>query len=175
MLVPALAVEAELFQARAHFGAGLAVLLRQTKAQSAIGVAELEALDQLGMHKPALLQIVERLRRLLQRVVIIADDLVQQRLVIGFEPDRRGQPARRRRRKRRWRVVAAGAVLQQFHGMAKAHALALHGPLNHVARRIAAKAMEEVLLGAHGQRRLVVLVEGAKPDQLLAVLLQGNS
>ena len=51
---PLLAVDAELFQPGADLRAVLAVLVRQAQAQRAVGVAELERVDQFRVIEAAL-------------------------------------------------------------------------------------------------------------------------
>jgi hypothetical protein len=60
--MPALAVNANLFQARADLGAGLAVFLGQAQAQGAVGVAKLEVSNQLRMVQTARPQVPEPAR-----------------------------------------------------------------------------------------------------------------
>ena len=66
-------------------------LVGQTKAERAVGHAELEVRDEFGMHEAARGQVGLRFARREQSLVVVADGLVQQRLVVGIEGDRRGQ------------------------------------------------------------------------------------
>ena len=91
VLAPGGAVQPQLREPAADRLAVLAVLLRQSKTERAIGVAEFEALDQFGMCKPAGLEIGLRLGALLEGLMVVVDDLVEQRLVVGVERHRRGQ------------------------------------------------------------------------------------
>ena len=91
MLVPALAVDAELLQPSALLRAGDAVLVRQAVTQRAVGEAQPELLDHLRRLQAALDEILLRLRRLLQRLVIVAHHDFQQPLVVRRVLDQRRQ------------------------------------------------------------------------------------
>lgn len=93
VLVAALAVQADLGQACADVGAGLAGLLGQPQAEGAVGQTQLEVRDQLGMVEPARHQVGAGLARGQQPLVVVVNRLVQQRLVVGIERHGRRQCA----------------------------------------------------------------------------------
>lgn len=95
MLVSRRPIEADPLQPGPYVRAGLAGLFREPQAQRAVGIAEPEPLDQLGVRQPPRRQILQRLRRLFERLVIIADHLIQQRRIVGIEGHRRRQSAHR--------------------------------------------------------------------------------
>ena len=82
MLVAALPQDAQLLQPAAHLRAGGAVLRRQAIAQRPVGEAQLEAVDDLRRLEAARGQILHRLRRLFQRLVVVVHDLQQQHAVV---------------------------------------------------------------------------------------------
>src|SRR5690606_19752699 len=66
---------------RVHFSARFAVLLRQPVSERSVREAEMKALDHLAGSKPSLLQVRERFRALLQRLVVIVHDLTHEHVV----------------------------------------------------------------------------------------------
>jgi transcriptional regulator with XRE-family HTH domain len=173
VLVAALADQAHLLQARPDVGTGLARFLRQPQPQRAVGHAQLEGGDQLRVRQAARGQVGQRLRAVLQSLVVVVEGLAQERPVIGIEGDRRRQGAHRRslglaRRSRRLRRVG----LEQLHGMAERHAARLHDPVDRPATDLAAEAVPQVLARTHHQARLAVIVEGAATQPVLARLLE---
>ena len=82
------AQDAEPLQPTAQLGPGLAALRRQPVAERPVRVAEPEALDQLRRAQPPLLEVRERLRALLERLVVVGDDLVEQLGVVLVLLDR---------------------------------------------------------------------------------------
>ncbi len=103
--------------------------------------------------------------------MVIARHLVEERLVIGVERDRRRQRPHGRVLDRslgdRWQPLA-----QQLDGVTEADPVLLDHPINRPAGRAAAEAMPKVLVGRHRQRRLVVVVERARPHKVAPALLQ---
>ena len=95
VLMARLAQNTQPLQTAAHLVPGLAVLIRQRQPQLAVGEADLEVLHHLGMIQAAALQIPQRFRRLLQRLVIKRDHIAQRLLVVGIRRHRRGQFHRR--------------------------------------------------------------------------------
>ncbi len=75
MLVTGFTPQAELLQATADFAAGLAILFREPQAERPIGKAQIEALDHLRIVDATLREIRDRLRALLQALVVITDRL----------------------------------------------------------------------------------------------------
>ena len=96
VLVAALAQEAHALQPRAQLGAGHAVLQRQAQAQRAVRVAQLEAVDQLGVREAARFEVRQRLGARLEGLMVVVQCLVQQRLLVGRQAHRRRQAAHRR-------------------------------------------------------------------------------
>ncbi len=76
VLVSRSADDAELLQTRSNLGASFAILVRQSQPQRAVRKAKLEVVNDIRMMKAAFLQICQRLRALLQRRVVVVDDLV---------------------------------------------------------------------------------------------------
>ena len=95
MLVPAVADQADLGQPRPDLAAGLAVLLRQPQAERSVGHAQFEVRDQFRVRQAARGQVGLRRAFLTsggqQALVVVADGLVQQRLIVGIEGHRRRQ------------------------------------------------------------------------------------
>ena len=93
VLVATRAIDSDPLQAAAQLGAGDAILLRQSQAQRAVGKAQAKGDDRLRLVDAAGLQIRERLGTLFQGLVVVVDDLVEQRLVVGLARHRCGQAA----------------------------------------------------------------------------------
>jgi hypothetical protein len=85
-----LAQDAEALESRADLVARLAVLVGQAQAQRSVGEPDPVPLDDLGGGDTAALEVREGLRALLERVVVVVDDLLEQLLVVGGERDRSG-------------------------------------------------------------------------------------
>ncbi len=102
------------------------------------------------------------------------DDLGQRLGVVGIAPQRRGQPPHGRACGCRPVEVASSLPgPQQLDGVAEAHPLGPHHPVDHRTTGVAgSQAMPQVLLRAHHQRRLPVLVERAETDQVGTGLAQ---
>ncbi len=66
-----------------------AVLRREPVAEGAVREAELKARDRLARRNAPLLQVRQRLRRLLQALVVVGDHLEQEPCVLGPVLDRR--------------------------------------------------------------------------------------
>ena len=123
----------------------------------------------------ALFQIRQRFGRLLQRLVIVVDDLLKSLRIVGLAGDGRRKFSHRRLLHRlrsgfeQRRVIGA----QQLDRVPEADALRSHHPVDHRASRLAgSQAMPQVLLGTDDERRLAILMERAQPQQVRSVLLQ---
>ncbi len=172
VFVAALAQDAEPLKASAQLAPGLAVLLRQTVRERAVGKANAEVLDHLRVLQASPLEIGERLGALLERRVVVVDHLLQERLVVRARFHHRRQLRRRRPRRRRLRSAALawreggerGKVSPQHLDRApKAHPLGTHHPVDHAPSRLArSQAVPEVLVRRDDQARASVFVEGTK-------------
>ena len=91
VLVSALAQDAKPLQPPAHLCAGDAVLVFQPVTQRPVGEAQLEAVDDLRRLEAARGQVLQRLRRLLQRPAVVVHGLQQQRPVVRIPRNRRRQ------------------------------------------------------------------------------------
>jgi hypothetical protein len=91
VFVAALAVDAEPLQPATNRRAAGAVLRLKTVSQSPVCEAELEAVDDLRRCEATPGQVLQSLRRLLQRAVVVVHDLQQQRPIFGLRRERRGQ------------------------------------------------------------------------------------
>ena len=85
MLMTGFAQEPDLLQPAADLMAGLARLLRQPQPERPVGKADSVTLDQLRIIEPPTCEVRERLRGLLQALVVIPDRLVKQRLIARIE------------------------------------------------------------------------------------------
>lgn len=83
VLMAAVADDPQRLQLATEFSTRFAVALRQPVLQRSIRTAELELLDQVHVVQAALFQIIQRLRALQQRLVVVVDHLVQQYAVIA--------------------------------------------------------------------------------------------
>lgn len=81
MLVARGAVKADALQLTSDRGARLAVLLGQSQAQRAVGIAEAEAVDQFAVDQALGFEEGQGFRGLLEGVVVVADHLSQQDIV----------------------------------------------------------------------------------------------
>ncbi len=81
MLVTALAQDPNALQRRAQLGSRFVLLRREPIRERAVRIAELEALDQLHLAQAPPVEIRERFRARLQRVVIEVDHLIEQHLI----------------------------------------------------------------------------------------------
>jgi hypothetical protein len=73
------------YQTGADVGSGLALLVGQAQAQRAVGHAQAEVRQQLGVVQAARAQIGLPLRVDQQALVVVLHGLVQQRLVVGIK------------------------------------------------------------------------------------------
>jgi hypothetical protein len=89
MLVPAPAQHPQPLQPPADLRARLERLLRQVVAQRPVREAQTETLDQIRMRAAPLLQIRQRLRAPLQRLVVVVHHPHQQRAVFRIRLDQR--------------------------------------------------------------------------------------
>jgi hypothetical protein len=110
--------------------------------------------------------------------VIVVDHLLKSLRVVGLAGDGRwkfshcGLLHRLRSGFEQRRVIRA----QQLDGVPEADALRAHHPVNHRASGLAgSQAMPQVLLGTDDERRLMVFMKGAQPQQVRPVLLQLHS
>ena len=148
MLVTAAAVDADAGEPFAHHLADLARLRRDPVAERAVGEAEPEALEGLGVPEAAAFEVGDRLGRVLERLVVVADDLGQQLLVVGVEGDGGGKGAA---------VVSVAAGRRSGHeggisfaedldGVAERDAPRFHHPVDDRAALLAgAHAVPEIL------------------------------
>ena len=177
MLVPRrLPNDADFLQADPRLRALLPVLVRQVIAERAIGEAQPEVVEHLRMIEAAPLQVGQSLRAVLQRLLVVAEDILHYPLIVGVRLEQRFELHRRRRalgdhahrRGQRWMLVA-----QQFGGVTETHAASLHHPVDDRASGLAgAETVPEIGFRADDQRRLVIVVERAQAQQVRAVPLQ---
>jgi hypothetical protein len=173
MLMSTLAQHPQPLQPGADLGPGFERLLRQVVAQRAVGEAELEVVDQLGVIQAAALQVALRLGALFQLLVVVRDHLPKQRLVLGVGLDHQPGLQRLHRGGRRRHL---GTATQPLDRMAEAHPLFPHHPIHHAAAGAArAQAVPEVLLRRDHQRGLAVVVEGAQAQEVRAVTTQHHA
>ena len=174
VLVPRLLVaqDAKLLEPRPLRVAGGAVRRRQMQTQRAVGVTQLEAVDDFARLKAALDEIPLRLRRVFQRPVVVVHHRSQQLFVVRRGIDQRRQLRHRgdlHHRPSRWRIVP----FQQLQRMMEAHPLGPHHPQKNVAALAAsALATPHILYRVDVQARVPVVVERAQPDKLLAAARQ---
>ncbi|CCW17159.1 hypothetical protein EBBID32_14980 [Sphingobium indicum BiD32] len=170
MLMAAVAQHAEPLELAPHVCARLAVLLRQTVAQGAIGKAKAEGVDQIRMGEATLFQIGQRLRVGTQRTAIIVRHIAQQRAVLGRRQHRQLGDGRSRDRG----GVGRGHIIapQQFDCMTEADAFAFHDPVYGATTHVAAEAVEQILRHRHHQRRRIIVMEGALRHHVAAAFRQ---
>ncbi len=80
--------DAHALQGSARFRAGLVLLRGEPISERAIRIAQPEPLDQLHVAKASTVEVLQRLRARLQRLVVKLDHLIEQRLVAGFQSER---------------------------------------------------------------------------------------
>jgi hypothetical protein len=172
VLVAGLSQDAQPLQPSAHLRAGDAVLSFKSITQRPVGEAKPETVDDLRRLEAARGQIPQRLRRLFQRLVVVAHHLQQQRPVVRLPRHRRRQLRNRALlhrldwRSRRGKMVGS----KQLHRMAETHTLGPHHPLDHVAARVAgAQAVPEIFSRSDNQRRRPVVMEGALAQKVGSV------
>ena len=169
------AVDAEPLQLGSDLGPGAAVLLGQAKSERAIGVTQSEGVDQLGVIQAARLEVGERLRARLQARVVVLGDLVEQPLILGIEGHRRGELGHRGALHHAPACGQRRIGAQHLHRVPERHPARLHRPVDRPAAGTAAEAVPQVLRRGHHQRGFVVLVERARPEQVLARFCQGDA
>ena len=91
MLMATVTQDADFLQAGAHFIARETVFFWEPQAQGAVGIAQLELRDEVGMVKTARLQIGQRFGRFFQCLVVVAGDLAEQGRIVGVVRNRGGQ------------------------------------------------------------------------------------
>ena len=169
MLVPALAVDAQLGEQAAQLLAVDAVLCWQAQTQRAVGVAKLKVVDR-RRRDAAPLEVRKRLGRGLQRRVVEGRDVVEGGGMVGTDGDWRRQLARRDHRRQRQR----GLLFQQRDGVTEAHALLLHHEREDVAAGAAAEAVPQAFVRRDLERGRIVVVKRTATDEIAALRLQGN-
>jgi hypothetical protein len=175
VLMAAVPQDAKRLQPGAQLGARLAVAGRQPVAEGAVGEADAEPLQRLGLADAAAFQVAQRLRRRGQRLGVEGDHLGQQLGVARLHRHRRGQPRHRRAfrprppRRRRQRRSRS----QQLHRVTERQTLGSHHPVDHrPARLTRPEAVPQVLGRSDHQARLPVLVERAQPHPVRPVAAQ---
>jgi len=178
VLVARVAEEAELLEPGAHLEAGLAVHQGDAQAEGAVGVAELEVVDEVGMRQAALLEIRESFRALLEALVVVGDDLPQDLLVaaVGFDGKSQGPDGGalwRRRGLRPPRLQREVLGEEDLDGVAEADPFGLHHPVDRRAARLAgAEAVPEVLGRGEDKGGFAVRMKRAQAQQVRPVPLQ---
>jgi len=86
----------EVDQAGAHGAALLGLLGGQPVAERPVGITQAEPPEDLGVVDLAADQIAQGLGRVQQRGVVVVENLGEDRLVLGRDVERRGEPSRHR-------------------------------------------------------------------------------
>ena len=177
VLVARSAQHAEVDQAAAHRVALLGLLARQPVAEGPVGIAQAKARDHRRVVDLAAGQIGQGLRRVQQRGVVVVEDRGEHRLVLGGDVERRGEPSRHRPFGHRGSSARndhrGHPFAQHLDGVAEAHPLGAHHPVDDRAAHLAGPhAVPEVLGRRDHERGGVVVVERAAPDQVAPGLLE---
>ena len=175
--MPGLPQDTERLQSPAYLSARPAIRDRQPVAQCAVGEAQPEVGDHVGRLQAAPAQKPERIRRLLQRVVVKGHHLSEDLGIAGLPLNRRRQLAHGRRSySRHWHGKSGVVGTEQINRMPETDALSLHHPIDHRAAGLAgAEAAPDVSLGTNHQGRFVIVVKGAQSEQVRAVPLKAHS
>jgi photosystem II stability/assembly factor-like uncharacterized protein len=163
MLMPAFSQNPERLQPPAHLRARLAILLRQPVPERAIREADFKMRDHLRMREPARFEIPQRLRRLLQRLVIIIDHLAKHVAIRRLHFNRRRQPLHR----------CARSFAQDLDRVAETEPPRPHHPIDDAPSGVAlAQTMPQIFVRTHDEARSLVVMERARPNQIRPMLAQ---
>ena len=175
VLVPRGPEDARALETTAQLGTGLPSFVGEAEPEGAIGVAEREPLDDGRLVDPPSGEVVEGLGGLLQRGVVVGDDLREDFLVGRLDVDRWREPAHRALSDHSPGHEGDLVGAEQLDGVADAHPLGAHHPVDgRTADLAGAHAVPESLRGGDDEGGGVVLVEGTAPDQVLPGPLEGD-